>query len=112
MNVITLHLTTNDKAAKTATVEYDVDCNGATIKINGKPVEMDKVYYQRAYYGNCGNKLYLWTGDTVYLFTMTDGWAEMYAPSNKPLDYYEPLPVKIMLSIISLYDVTDCEQEE
>ena len=101
MTDITLHLTTNDKAAKSATVEL----NGDTMTINGKTVDTDKMYYDLSHYGNSGCKLYLWTVDTVYLFTMTDGWSEMYAASSDPIDAD---PLHIMLGIASLFDVSDC----
>ena len=100
-NTITLYLNTNDKAPKSATVEYD----GQALTINGVTIDTDKIYYRRAYYGNCGNKLYLWINKTAYLFTMTDGWAEMYPAGSNPIN---PEPLHIILSIINLYAVEDC----
>lgn len=97
---ITLYLTTNDKAAKSATVEL----NGDTLTINGKTVDTDKIYYTNSYYGNSGYKLYLWTGYTVYLFTMTDGWAEMYDASPDPIDAD---PLNIILGVVNLFAVED-----
>ena len=95
---ITLHLTTNDKAAKTATIEYDM----GALTINGKSVDMGKAAYDKAYYGNCGYKLYLHTAGAAYLFTMTDGWAEAYRDNDNMMS-----PLYIVLGIVELYDVCD-----
>lgn len=109
MTSITLHLTTNDKAAKTATVEL----NGDTLTINGKAVDTDKMYYTNSYYGNSGYKLHLWTGYMAYLFTMTGGWAEAYDASPDPIDAD---PLHIILGITSLFAVDDnnwmCKADE
>ncbi len=103
--MITLYPKTNDKAEKTAVVEYD----GEKILINNQNIDAGKIFYQKACYGNCGDKLYLHAGDNTYLFTMTEGFWNMYydAGADARTQPIKPDFSHIIAGIVELFEIED-----
>lgn len=96
---ITLHLTTNDKTPKHATVEF----NGQTITIDGETIK--KFFIERSHYGAASqDSLYAHTAKSVYLFTMTEGFLDIYNHAAQ----YEPItpdPAHVIVGIVNLFDI-------
>ena len=96
-NQITLYLRTNDKAQKQTQINY----NGKAITIDDCTVEMFTVAV--SHYGAPRRRLYAHTDKGVYLFTMTEGFLEMFDDLD---EHIYPAPALVVSGIVELFDVT------